>query len=97
MKLLIMKFSPLPCYLIPLTSKYNLFSNTLILRSSLNVSNQVSHPYKTTGKIIDLYILIFNEVYMYPTLNIFLLVLQHSHLYNGYRVFPGGKAAGAWC
>ena len=19
-----------------------------------------------------------------------------SHLYNGYRVFPGGKAAGAW-
>jgi hypothetical protein len=25
-----------------------LFSNTLSLRSSLNVSNQVSHPYKTT-------------------------------------------------
>jgi hypothetical protein len=21
----------------------------------------------------------------------------HSLLYNGYRVFPGGKAAGAWC
>ena len=19
------------------------------------------------------------------------------HAYNGYRVFPGGKAAGAWC
>ena len=29
-----------------------LFSNTLTLRSSLNVSDQVSHPYKTTGKII---------------------------------------------
>jgi len=29
-----------------------LFSNTLSLRSSLNVSDQVSHPYKTTGKII---------------------------------------------
>ena len=29
-----------------------LFSNTLSLRSSLNVSNQVSHPYKTIGKII---------------------------------------------
>jgi hypothetical protein len=29
------------------------------LRSSLNVSDQVSHPYKTTGKIIFLYILIF--------------------------------------
>jgi hypothetical protein len=38
-----------------------IFSNTLSLRSSLNVSNQVSHPYKTTGKIIVLYtvILIF--------------------------------------
>jgi len=36
-----------------------LFSNTLSLRSFLNVSDQVSHPYKTTGKIIVLYILIF--------------------------------------
>ena len=27
-----------------------LFSNTLSVRSSLNVSDQVSHPYKTTGK-----------------------------------------------
>ena len=36
-----------------------LFSNTLSLRSSLNVSDQVSHPYKTTGKIIVLYILVF--------------------------------------
>ena len=32
-------------------------SNTLSLRSSLNVSDQVSHPYKT-GKIIVLYTLI---------------------------------------
>ena len=36
-----------------------LFSNTLSLRSSLNVSDQVSHPYKTTAKTIVLYILIF--------------------------------------
>ena len=36
-----------------------LFSNTLSLCSSLNVSDQVSHPYKTTGKITVLYILIF--------------------------------------
>jgi hypothetical protein len=28
-----------------------IFSNTLSLRSSLNVSDQVAHPYKTTGKI----------------------------------------------
>jgi hypothetical protein len=36
-----------------------LFSDTLNLCSSLNVRDQVSHPYKTTGKIIVLYILIF--------------------------------------
>ena len=36
-----------------------IFSNTLSLRPSLNVSDQVSHPYKTTGKIVFLYILIF--------------------------------------
>jgi hypothetical protein len=36
-----------------------LFSNTLNLRSSLNVSDQVSHPYRTTSKIPVLYILIF--------------------------------------
>jgi hypothetical protein len=36
-----------------------LFSNTLRLCSSLNVRDQVSHPYRTTGKIIVLYILIF--------------------------------------
>jgi len=34
------------------------FSNTLSLRSSLNMSDKVSHPYKTTGKIIVLYNLI---------------------------------------
>ena len=36
-----------------------LFSNTLSLRSCFNVSDQVSHPYKTADKIIGLYILIF--------------------------------------
>ena len=36
-----------------------LFSNTLSLRSSLSVGDQVSHQYKTTGKIIVLYALIF--------------------------------------
>jgi hypothetical protein len=34
-----------------------LFSNILSLRSSLNVSDQVSHPYKTTVKILLLCIL----------------------------------------
>ena len=36
-----------------------LFQTPLSLRSSLNMSDQVSHPYKTVGKIIVLYILIF--------------------------------------
>jgi len=36
-----------------------MFSNTLSFLSYLNVSDQVSHPYKTTGKIIVPYILIF--------------------------------------
>ena len=36
-----------------------LFSNTLSFLSSRNVSDQASHPYETTGKIIVLYILIF--------------------------------------
>src|SRR5215468_4846925 len=36
-----------------------LFSNTISLCFSLNVSDQVSHPYKTRGRIMVLYILIF--------------------------------------
>src|SRR5215471_15480593 len=43
----------------PNTLLNTLFSNTLSQCSSLNVSDQVSHPYKTTGRIIVLYILIF--------------------------------------
>jgi hypothetical protein len=37
----------------------NLFSDTLSLCSSLNVRDQVSHPYQITSKIIAFYILIF--------------------------------------
>jgi hypothetical protein len=36
-----------------------LFSNTLSLSSSLNVRDQVSHPHKTTGRIMGLYIFTF--------------------------------------
>jgi uncharacterized membrane protein len=42
-----------------------LFSNTLNLCSSLKERDKVSHPYKTTGKIIVLYILIQNVIYWY--------------------------------
>ena len=41
-----------------------LFSNTVSLHSSLNVSNQVSHSYKTTGKIIVLYIFLVLVQYL---------------------------------
>ena len=60
-KLLIMQFSPLPCtssLLSPNIVFSTLFSNTLSLRSSLIVSDQISHPYKTTSQIIVLYTLI---------------------------------------
>jgi len=39
-----------------------LFSDTLSLCSSLNVNDQVSYPYKTTGKIIVMYILILTNL-----------------------------------
>ena len=45
----------------PVTSSLlgpNTLLNTLSLRSYLNISDQVSHPYRKTGKIIVLYILI---------------------------------------
>jgi hypothetical protein len=41
----------------PNISLSTLFSNTLSLCSSLNIRDQVSHPYRTKGKIRVLYIL----------------------------------------
>jgi len=38
-----------------------LFSNTFSLHSSLNVSDQVSHPYKTTGKITHVPLLLLRS------------------------------------
>jgi len=53
-----------------------LFSNTLSLLSSLNVSDQVSHPYKITGNIIILYILIFK---LLDSINWFQIKLKNNH------------------
>ena len=47
----------------PNTLLNTLFSNTLSLRSSLNVSDQFSHPYRTTGKIIVLIALDSSNIY----------------------------------
>jgi hypothetical protein len=43
----------------PNTHLSNLFSNSHSLRSFFNVRYQVSHPYRTTSKIIVMYILMF--------------------------------------
>jgi hypothetical protein len=54
-----MQFSPPSRHFILLQSKMllsTLFSNTLSLSSSLNIRDQVSHLYRTTGKFIVLYI-----------------------------------------
>jgi hypothetical protein len=53
-KLLIIQFSPPYRYFIPLQTKYSLehlISNTLSLCSSLFVTDQVLHPYRTTCKL----------------------------------------------
>ena len=57
----VMQSPPHLCYLVLLrpTISSTLFSKTFSLVSSLNVSDQVSHPHKTTGKILVLYILVF--------------------------------------
>jgi hypothetical protein len=67
MKFLIMQFSPTSCHFVSLWSKYSPPHpvSTVSLCSSLNVRDQVSHPYRTTGNIIVLYILTF--IGKYPT------------------------------
>ena len=54
-----MQSPPFPHYLVPPRSKYSPQHHVLSFLSSHNVNDQVSHPYKTKGKIIVLYILIF--------------------------------------
>ena len=62
--LLVKYSSPLPYYLSPLGPNIflsTLFASTLNLCSPFNVSDQVSRPYTTTGRIIVLYILNYNS------------------------------------
>jgi len=61
-KLLIMQSSPASSFsflLGPNILLSSLFSDTFNLCSSLSVRDQVSHPYKMTGKVMILYTLIF--------------------------------------
>jgi len=61
MKLPTMKFSPVSCCKDPSVFPSSLLPNTLRLCDSLSLRDQVSHPYKTTSKIVVLFtrILIF--------------------------------------
>jgi len=62
----LIKFLHSHCYLTPPGPKYllsNLFSNILSLCSSFIARDEVLQPYKTTGKSIVLYVLIFIFLY----------------------------------
>ena len=69
------------------------FSNTFSLRSSLSVSDQVSHPYKTTGKIIVLCILIF--IFLDSKLGI--LVCRRFELNSQHLHYPLTTRSTEWC
>jgi hypothetical protein len=84
-----------------------LFSNILSLYSSLNIKDQVWHPYKTTEKITVLYNLIFTFIYRiqllyyyyyyYKLLYYFLLQVMKCTLYmSGIKIlhFNEMKVAG---
>jgi hypothetical protein len=61
MKLLIVQLPTLPVtssLLGPNILLRTLFSNTLSLCSFLNMTDKVSHPYKTTGRGMVLYLLL---------------------------------------
>jgi hypothetical protein len=55
---LIMQFSPVSYHFIPLQSNYSpqhlvlKHPQSVFLEGALNVRDQASHPYRTTGKII---------------------------------------------
>jgi hypothetical protein len=67
-----------------------LFSNTLNLCSSLNVRDQVSHPYKTTGgKNIIIYIYIY--VYI-AVIHTFGILLSETGFYENTNSFKPDKA-----
>ena len=60
-------FFPIPCYLVPLRPKYSPQHPVLKYPQPtflLSVSDQVSHPYKTTGKIIVLSCNVFRKNYI---------------------------------
>ena len=88
--------SPVTSSLIGLNILNALFSNTLSLHSSRNISDQVLHPYKKTGKITVQILQIFklNKKYvdaLYCKYDIQLLLLclvDRASLYNLFQMKP---------
>jgi hypothetical protein len=68
--------SPVSCYLVPLCTKY-LLEQSILERpqptSFLNVRDQISHPHKTRGKII--------VIFMYALFNTYVIkCMMHSRI-----------------
>jgi len=82
-----------------------LFWNTLSLRSSLSVNDQVAHPYKTTGRVLVLCTLLFifsvstlqhtdvklRSKAMYYRLNNISPLLHHGGSYRTLYIYFGGS------
>jgi hypothetical protein len=82
MKVLIMLFSPASYYLTLFRANIllsTLFSNILSLCSSLNIGDQASHTYKTTGKIIALYIYFLSNNLVYEKM---LVDIMFNYFHN---------------
>jgi len=83
-QLLIVQFSAISCYfpLRPNTFLGILFSITFSLRSSLDLRNQVSHQYKTTGHFISHTLTSIRNLYLMivgiPTILCAIYLLVHA-------------------
>jgi hypothetical protein len=76
-----------------------LFSNTLSLRSYLNFSDQFSHSYKATGKMIVLLVVRYNIDYiLYNIIFIFYIIFFHfpSKKFEFYDLSLWGRQAAAY-
>jgi hypothetical protein len=80
----------------------NLFSNTVSLRSLLHVSDQVSHPYRTTDKIIFLLLLLYT-IFLYKitddpnlTLTSYVAVTNVTTCYHNVMFFCSSELCLLW-